>query len=71
MTADDYDYLDAVRVAMAAEQEEWNQILREMVAAGLSPTAHDVSREHRRRMAERGDTSPTSAFLLALEVMES
>lgn len=71
MTTAEPDYLDAMRHAMAEEQREWHAIRGERVAAGLSPTAFEVSEEQRRRMSERGETSPTDLFLLALDVMDS
>ncbi len=63
--------LEVVRKALTAEQREWHEIRDGKIAAGLVPTAHDVTSEQRRRQAERGEQSPADLFLLAVEVMES
>jgi|GEM_PF-4138441 len=41
------------------ECKEWQSIADEMITAGKSPTAYDVSREQKRRMWARGSRPMT------------
>lgn len=53
------EHMEAIR----AEQREWESIRDEKVAAGLRPSAYQVTLEQRKRMLARGERSPSTVFL--------